>query len=136
MKNIVLKRPQEKFNKNCAYQIYLNDKILTTLKNGEEKVVKINDSSDSGFLKAKIHWCGSPKIALNTIEEYDSIEFVGNKIFNRYLLILSPLILIIGLLIGKNSEVKNFGPGLMVIVLILLIGSITVWKNNWINLGR
>ena len=133
MKKILLKRPKENFNKCCTYEIFISDKKIVELKNGEEKTVEI-PISNSEFLKAKINWCGSKKINLKTINKNDSLEFKGNILFNRYLLILSPLILIIGILIGKYDGMKNLGGGLIILVMILLIGSITIWKNNWIKI--
>ena len=108
---------------------------IAELKNGEEKIIEISNSN-SDYLKAKIKWCGSKKIDLKSINENDSLEFKGNTFFNRYLLILSSLIPIIGILIGNYDGMRNLGAGLIIIVMIILIGSITIWKNNWIKIER
>ncbi len=40
MKIITLSRPKENFNKNCSYEILLDNQIVATLHNGEEKIIK------------------------------------------------------------------------------------------------
>ncbi len=45
MKTITLKRPKESFNKNSIYEIIIDEKKLTELKNGEEKTLEIPENS-------------------------------------------------------------------------------------------
>ena len=59
MKKLILKRPNERFNKNYSYEIFVDNEKLTELKNGEEKVVEIPNELDKAVLRAKILWCGS-----------------------------------------------------------------------------
>ena len=135
MKKIRIKRPKERFNKNCSYEVFINDKIITTLRNGDEKIIEI-DEKTSDSLKAKIQWCGSNEIKTDSLKDNESVEISGNVFFNRYLLIFCSLIPIIGILISQNGEMKNLGLILIVTVLILIIGTLTIWKNKWIDLKR
>ena len=133
MKTIRLTRPKERFNSNCSYKIFINDRLITTLKNGEDKVIDVNESI-SNSLQAKIQWCGSKKITTDSLKNNETIQISGNVLFNRYLLIFTSLIPITGILIAQNRETKTLGLILIVIVLILLIGTLTIWKNHWIDL--
>lgn len=133
MKTIRLTRPKERFNSNCSYKIFINDRLITTLKNGEDKVIDVNESI-SNSLQVKIQWCGSKKITTDSLKNNETIQISGNVLFNRYLLIFTSLIPITGILIAQNRETKTLGLILIVIVLILLIGTLTIWKNHWIDL--
>ena len=135
IKKIRIKRPKEKINRNCSYEIFINDRVITTLKSGEDKVIEIV-GLNSDTLQAKIQWCGSNKIKTNTLKNNESVEVRGNVIFNRYLLIFCSIIPIIGILISQNREMKILGTILIVTVLILIIGTLTIWRNKWIDLKR
>jgi len=136
MKKITFHRPNEYFNKNCPYEIYVGNKKLTELKNGEEKVVEIPNELEKKSLKAKIQWCGSEEIDMNKISENGKIIVSGNKLLNRKLPLIGALFPLTGIMIFITNNViaKNIGIGLLILFLIGLVGTLTIGRNKWLNL--
>ncbi|MFD2914641.1 hypothetical protein [Psychroserpens luteus] len=135
MRKITLNRPKESFNKNYSYEILIGDHTLTELNNGEEKTVEIPTESENQTLKAKIQWCGSEEIELQNIKENEKIIVIGNKFLNRKMPLIGAMLTIIALMILNLKIVsKNIGIGFFIIFLIVIFGTITVWRNKWLNI--
>ncbi|MRT91719.1 hypothetical protein [Ancylomarina sp. 16SWW S1-10-2] len=135
MKNITIHRPKESFNKNFSYKILVGNRILTELKNGEEKIIEIPDENES--IKAKIQWCGSEKMELRNLSESDRIIVNGNKFLNKILLFSGSILPIIGLMMFSYGLIsKNLGTGIIVLFVIGIIGTLTIGKNKWLRLKK
>jgi hypothetical protein len=135
MKKITLHRPKESFNKNCSYEILVGKKYLTDLKNGEEKTVEIPNEYNAESLKAKIQWCGSEKMDLRNLTGNKKIVVTGNKFLNRKMPLLGAIFPIIGLMFFNLKIVpKNIGIGIFIIFLLAILGTITIWRNKWLNI--
>ncbi|MFD0835697.1 hypothetical protein ACFQ0I_07985 [Mariniflexile aquimaris] len=135
MRKITLHRPKENFNKNCSYEILVGKKYLTELKNGEEKIIEIPNDFKNETLKAKIQWCGSEKMELRNLSENGKIIVSGNKFLNKKMSLFGAMSPLIGLMFFNLKIVpKNIGIGIFVIFLIGIIGTITIWKNKWLNI--
>ena len=135
MKKITLHRPKESFNKNCSYEILVGKKYLTDLKNGEEKTVEIPNEYNAAYLKAKIQWCGSEKMDLRNLTGNKKIVVTGNKFLNRKMPLFGAIFPIIGLIFFNLKIVpKNIGIGIFIIFLLAILGTITIWKNKWLNI--
>jgi hypothetical protein len=135
MKNIKLSRPTEAFNKNCKYAIFINGKKVTDLKNGEEKIIEISSKDEKADLKAKLNWCGSKSIVLSKLDETANMQVIGNKFLNRRMPLIGSLFPITGILIfSVNNEWMNtIGIVILVLLLLGLIGTLTVWKDKWLK---
>jgi len=80
MKMITFKRPVENFSQNLSYKVFIGDKKLTELKNGEEKLIEIPSENENMFLKAKMYgWFGSKKVALSQLSQNESLTISGYK---------------------------------------------------------
>ena len=135
MKKITLHRPKESLNKNCSYEILVGKRTLTELKNGEEKTIEIPTELRNETLKAKIQWCGSEKIELQNLNENEKIIVSGNKFLNKKMPLFGAMFPLIGLM-SFNLKIisKNIGIAIIVCVLIGILGTITIWRNKWLNI--
>ncbi|WP_299778610.1 hypothetical protein [uncultured Formosa sp.] len=135
MRKITLFRPKENFNKNCSYEILVGKKYLTELKNGEEKIIEIPSEFKNETLKAKIQWCGSEKMELRNLSENGKIIVCGNKFLNKKMPLFGAMFPLIVLMFFNLKIVpKNIGIGIFVIFLFGIIGTITIWRNKWLNI--
>lgn len=133
MRKITLHRPKESFNKNCSYQILVGKKYLTELKNGEEKIIEIPSELENGTLTAKIHWCGSKKMELPNLSENGKLIVSGNKFLNKKMPLFGAMFPLIGLMFFNLKIVpKNIGIVIFVVFLVVLFGTITIWRNQWL----
>ncbi len=137
MSKIRLYRPEENFNKNCSYKILIGEQVFTELKNGEEKIIELPDELHHKNLKAKIHWCGSEKIALPKVEENERLTIRGNEFLNKKMPLLGAIFPLIGLMIfGLKIISKEVGVGILILFLIGIIASLSIWRNKWINIKK
>jgi hypothetical protein len=135
MKKITISRPKESFNKNCSYEIFLGKKYLTELKNGEKKTIEIPNDLKNESLKAKIQWCGSKKMELRNTDDHEKIIVNGNKFMNKKMPLFGAMFPLIGLMFFNLKMVpKNIGIGIFIIFLIGIVGTITIWRNKWLNI--
>lgn len=110
-------------------------KIITELKNGEEKTIEIPTESKSQILRAKIQWCGSKEINLQNIKENEKVIISGNKFVNKKMPLIGSIFPLIGLVIFNMKIIsRNIGIGFFIVFLIGIIGTITIWRNNWLNI--
>ncbi len=135
MKKITLHRPKENFNKNCSYEILIGKNHLTELKNGEEKTIEIPNELNTESLKAKIQWCGSEKMELRDLIGNEKIVVSGNKFMNRKMPLFGAMFPLIGLMFFNLKIVpKSIGIGFFIIFLVVIICTITIWKDKWLNI--
>lgn len=135
MKQVTIKRPLESLNNNCAYAIIISGNKIAEIRNGETKVIEVNDVSKE--IQAKISWCGSNK--LNVENGENEIEITGNKFFNKWLPFSGSLLVILGLTFTINHEIaqlKTLGIVLMILYVFFLIGTLTIWKNKWLFIKK
>ncbi len=135
LKKITLCRPKKHFNKNCSYRILAGNRFLTELSNGQEKTIEIPPEIKNQTLKAKVQWCGSEKIELQNIKENGKIIITGNKFLNKKMPLAGAVFPLIGLIIFDLEVVsRNIGIGLFLIFLIGVVGTVTAWRNRWLNI--
>ena len=137
MNKITLHRPEESFNKTCSYKVIVGKKYLTELKNGEQKTIEIPSDLANETLKAKIQWCGSERLELRQLYNSEKIFISGNEFLNRKMLIIGAMFPLIGLMLfNLNIVPKNIGIGVFILFLIGITGTITLWRNKWLNIER
>ena len=139
MKTITLKRPKESFSQNLTYKVFIGDKKLTELKNGEEKVIEINDIDKNNFLTAKMYWWfGSKKVAIKQLSQNESLTIRGNKFLNRIAPFAGPILTVSGMMwiLSNNDFIKGFGLGLFIIWLLIAIWVLTFGGNNWLYIKK
>ena len=137
MNKITLHGPKESFNKTFSYKVLVGKKYLTELKNGEQKTIEIPSDLANETLKAKIQWCGSERLELRQLYNSEKIFISGNEFLNRKMLIIGAMFPLIGLMLfNLNIVPKNIGIGVFILFLIGITGTITLWRNKWLNIER
>lgn len=141
MKKIIFRRPKENFNQGIPYQIFIGNKVLTEINNGEEKTIEISSKTENKTVKARIHgFWGSGKIELNSLSENEILNIKGNKFLNRNVIFLVSLLSLTGAFIfgyGKeNALIRYVGIGLFVLILILTVGILTMGRNKWLKIEK
>ena len=135
MKTLTIKHPQENFNRFCAYELFVGSNKIADLKNGEEKSVEIPTELGNEQLYAKTHWCGSTKINISNIEPNSTISISGNEFLNRRMPFIIGLFPVVGIIIftGTSQLTKNIGFGVLVLLFVFLVGTLTVGRNKWLR---
>lgn len=140
MKKLTLQRPKERFNKNYSYKIFVGNRKLTELKNGEEKVVKISNDFENEQLKAKIQWCGSEKLNLRKLADNETLKVSGSDFLNRKgIWIISILPITGALMFGYGREsliIKYIGIVLFFSILIFAFWGLIIAKNKWLRIEK
>ena len=137
MKRITLIRPEERFNKNCAYEIFIGGQKVAVLKSGERKTVELPDILEQSEMKAKIEmqWVGSMPVDIADVKDGGNIYISGNEFLNRRMPLMGAMLPLTGIIvtISGNPSLKFGGTGILVMILIGLIGTLTVWRNKWLS---
>ncbi|MEO1021937.1 MAG: hypothetical protein AAFW89_05285 [Bacteroidota bacterium] len=136
MKKITLKRPTEGFNTYCSYDILIGGKKITDLSNGEEKTIELQPHQESEILEAKIQWCGSQSYAISDASETGTLLVSGNELLNRKIPLIGALFPLSGILLftGDSMLAKTIVTSVLMLVLLGIIGTLTIWKNNWLTI--
>ncbi|MCU0384087.1 MAG: hypothetical protein MUF68_08470 [Cyclobacteriaceae bacterium] len=131
MKQVSVSRIKEWANRRFSYKILVNDKEMFELGYGEEKSILLEKPIT---IQAKLMWCGSRKIRLQS--EFENIKQVRVKA-NRFFNVIYPVCILLFMsfvsvfnFLYPESEVKNFITGIMVGLIIHLVGMLTVWRNK------
>ena len=135
METIKLKREKENFNQNIEYKIYIDNQEITRLKNGEKKVIEINEKAE--FLEAKINSGLSQKLPIDNLSSNQVIVISGNRFRNKYLKFagaLIPLISLTFILKHDYQIIKVIGGIIFIAYLLFIIYVLTFEKRKWINL--
>ncbi len=140
MKKLTLSRPKERFNKNLSYDIFVGNKKLTELKNGEEKVIEIPNKLNNKELNAKIQWCGSEKYNLSEFKDEEKLKISGSDLLNRKGIWIIAILPITGaLMFGYGREsliIKYIGIGLFFLILIFAFWGLIIAKNKWLRIEK
>lgn len=135
MKTLKIKRPHENFNKFCSYDLFVGSDKIAELKNGEEKSIEIPTELENEQLYAKTHWCGSTKINISNIEPNSTISISGSEFLNRRMPFIIGLFPVVGIIIftGTSQLTKSIGVGLLVLLFVFLVGTLTIGRNKWLR---
>ena len=135
MRRIKIKRKNETFNQNIDYKIIVDSEQVTRLKNGEEKIIEINEKAK--YLEAKINSGRSQKLAIDNLKSDQEILVSGNRFKNKYLKYagaLIPLISLTFILKHDYEIIKIIGGVIFVLYVIFIINVLTFQKRKWIDL--
>lgn len=130
MKSIRLIRPEENFNKNKSYKIYLDGQFVCELENGEEKEIKIDHRRT--FFEAKMYWCGSQKVLLADNSSEQVYQIQGNTFLNMKLAYLGPVFPLIGLILNEVGILREVEVPTLIVLFLIVVGTLTIWKRKWI----
>ncbi len=137
MNKITLIRPEESINKSYSYPILINGEHVTDLSNNSEEVVTVD--TDTISLQAQMGWTSSNRKEI-TFENSDHLKLrvTGNHFYNRVIRYLGgisfPLLAAIWIL-ASHIPVINYGiPIFGTVLLLYLIYTLTIDKNNWLSI--
>lgn len=135
MKPLKIKRPHENFNKFCSYDLFVGSDKIANLKNGEEKSIEIPAELENEELYAKIQWCGSRKIKVSNIEQNATLTITGSEFLNRRMPFIIGLFPVVGIIIftGTSQLTKSIGVGVLVLLFVFLVGTLTIGRNKWLR---
>ena len=84
-REIVITRIKQYSNKARAIEIYINNKMVTTIKDGETKFFKVD--SDKNEIYAKIDWCKTKPLKSITKENETTLLELGSNVSGWKLLL-------------------------------------------------
>ncbi len=95
-------------------------------------------------MKAKIQWCESEKMKLQSLTRNEKIIVSGNKFLNKKLPLFGAMFPLTGIMIFSTNNIisKNIGIGIgigigiLMLLLVGLIGTLTIGKNKWLKLKK
>lgn len=134
MKKLIIKRPKEYFNRLCSYKVTVNDTPITELAYGEQKELEL--TGENGYLQVKMNWCGSEKKSFNELSNNTVLEVESNKFIHRALPSTGALFLLSIIISSiEMAYAKELATGFAIAIILALIGTLTIWRNKWLNLS-
>lgn len=113
MKNIILKRPNEKLNKNLSYKIFAKTTLLGVVQNGKSIQLTIPDNLEAEKLYGKLSWGLSNKIDIKSLQNNQPIYISANQKLAKLLPLFTFLIPILPFFIYFFSEFSELKFGLI-----------------------
>jgi len=132
---IKIKRKTENFNENVDYKILVDGILITHLKNGEEKLIELNENSK--YISATLGSGKSEKLPIDNITEKETINVSGNEFMNRYLKyygVVFPLLGLTFILDHNYGIIKLIGKILFGIFLLIAVYILIFMNKKWLIL--
>lgn len=133
MAKIIIERSSEWNNKAREIGIYIDRKKVGTINDGETQEYEVENGKHEVF--AKIDWCSSQKIELNTIEDKPTVLKLTGFRYGAWILPICTGIMSIYFLGKYALKVDlNFLIGFALIGFLYPLYYITLGKNNYLTL--
>ena len=135
MRKIKIKRENEAFNQNFDYKILIDNELVTSLKNGEEKIIEF--SENARYVEAKINSGTSKKLAIDNLNSDQKILVAGDSFRNKYLKYagaLIPLIALTFILRHQYEIIKILGGIIFASYLLFIMYVLIFQKEKWLHL--
>ena len=129
MREITIHRPKENYNQFLKCQFIVDGKRITELSNGEKKVVSIPENA--GHVQMKIKYTGSEKLPAHFLTK--EIVVQANKSYYPFIF-TSAVIPLITAVIFLFPNFKPIGISLLMVLALGILFSLTLGKNNWLDL--
>ena len=128
-------RLKEWANKRFNYKVILDGQEQFEIANGQERLISIDNPVT---IQAKIMWGSSKKIkvAVNN-DKIKEIRISANKQTNIIYPILALSIIMtcsIINLVNPDNDIKDFMTGLLIGVAVPLLGLLTIWRDNFLDI--
>ncbi len=128
-------RLKEWANKRFNYKVILDGQEQFEIANGQERLISIDNPVT---IQAKIMWGSSKKIkvAVNN-DKIKEIRISANKQTNIIYPILALSIIMtcsIINLVNPDNDIKDFMTGLLIGVTVPLLGLLTIWRDNFLDI--
>lgn len=137
MPTIVIKRSSEYVNKLRVIDLYLDDKKLGNITDGEEQTFEV--PSGEHRLKAKIDWCGSPELSFRLADEEEQcFQLSSFQKIQRFIMLLFVLgaALLVTYVFVRNVLLMNIAVGLFATSLLLIAYMLTINRNRYLTLKK
>lgn len=135
MNKITLTRPKESVNKFYSYPILINNEPVTKLANYTEEALSVN--SNNVTIEATVGWAGSGSKEITfQNREHIKLQVTANNFYNKVVRytggIAFPSLAAIWLVANHIQGVNYGAPILGIIILLYLIYTLVIDKENWI----
>lgn len=136
MKTLTFVRPTEPFNGRCSYTILAGDQVVAELANGESATVPLPPELEGSTLRARHHWVGSVEVPVSDLPDGGRVQVSGSELLNRKLPLAGAMmpLTMLALLGAGNGVFKAGGTAVLVVLLLGLVGTLTVWRDRWLRL--
>ena len=136
VKKILLRRPQERINRYCAYQVLLDREEQFHLKPGEEKPLLVQ-TDDTRKIKAKMQFVGSKELSVSNLDDQIELKVSANLFLNFKMPLLSLIVFFVSLLtsmVGAVGLLKIASTVCILLVMAALVAALIFYRNNWLTL--
>ncbi|NRT14659.1 hypothetical protein HNP99_001003 [Flavobacterium sp. 28A] len=131
MGKLNIQRTNEFNNRVRHYRIYIDNKKVGTIENGENKDFEIEEGKH--VIEAKIDWCGSPKVHLEIKNgEIKSLKVGGFK-YGKWLIPISLVFILLSFLLEYLYDFE-YTIFLVYPVLLLMVYYLTFGRNKYLTL--
>ena len=135
MGQLKITRLKEWANRRFTYKVILDGQEQFEIANGQERLISIDNPVT---IQAKIMWGSSKKIKVavnnDTIKE---IRISANKQTNIiYPIVVLSIITTCSVinLVNPDNDAKDFMTGLLIGVAVPLLGLLTIWRDNFLDI--
>lgn len=133
MQSIQIIRKSSRVNRNFPYKIVdENNKEWAFVSNGETVILNLPDTTKT--IKAKLMWCSSKKIDLSSLKQNATLILSHNNFLNYQITLLGGLLPLTYFISRHSETLKIISLFVLGLLLVLLIGSLTIWRNRWLFL--
>ena len=133
MATIEIKRRNELFNMARNYKIFIDGQFVGKISNGATK--KFPTTAGQHTVTAKIDWCGSPNISINTNADETKCLTIGSYKYSGWL-ILSGFGMIVFLPILKGIMGFSYANYLLIPIFLLPFYYITIGRKKYLTLSE
>lgn len=132
MGKVKLKRVSEWYNKNFEYEILINQDEMLELSSGEEKVVELELPVS---IQARLWWCGSHKILINSLDSIQGVSVSANRITHGIAVFVLPTIFVACALLNVFlPELKTYLITTIVLCMVICLALLTIGRKTWLKL--
>ncbi len=137
MKHLIITRPKERTNRYYPYKIVTpQNQLIAEIANNDTVELDVDESIP--YIKAKLSYGGSNKLALSDCNEVQKIEVKSHAFFFTTLTLSGSFIILAYTLryIYDSLIIKNISNILLIGILLFITLSATLWKNKWIEMRK
>ncbi|MCW3787449.1 hypothetical protein [Plebeiibacterium sediminum] len=117
MGQIIIKRSSEWYNKYRKINLYIDNIKVDSIVDGELKTYEIEDGSH--ILKAKIDWCGSNKLTIDTNASEVHVNLKANHKIS-FLFQIVGILTFISILLAQSKENNLAGNDLKYVAFVII----------------
>jgi hypothetical protein len=131
MATIIINRTSEYLNRIRDYGVYIDDKKVGTISNGETKEFNVSEGHHSVF--TKIDWCSSPTLSVNVNDQETKSLKVGGFKNGKWLMPTGLVIIVLSYIANLLFDFEYLFY-LVIPVFLLMVYYTTVGRKQYLTL--